>query len=400
MIISKPGYPPICYGYVNPVIAERLVKEFILGDNTCPEFVIAALEPNEILPSFDDFPRSQYEKKIILKNCGHIDPEDINQYINIDGYSGLAQALQLEPENVIEEISTSGLRGRGGAGFPAGRKWSLCRRQPGRTKYIICNADEGDPGAFMDRSILESDPHAVIEGLIIGGYAIGASRGYIYVRAEYPLAVKRIETALKRAKKLNFLGKNILGSDFSFNIKLFRGSGAFVCGEATAMAASIEGNAGTPRAKPPRMTESGLFGKPTIVNNVKTLALVPQIINNGIEWFRSTGTENSPGTAVFALAGKIVNTGLVEDGKERVEYPGYILFGNAAARVTYLNPHRAVISPGSNPDLSVLYNGLGGVHQNVHEYLIELVRITRDFREIFVVFFDRGFVFDLVPDDV
>ena len=207
VIISKPGFSPICYGYVNPVIAERLVKEFILGDNTCPEFVIAALEPNDILPSFSDFPRSQYEQKIILKNCGHIDPADINQYINADGYSGLGKALQMKPSKVIEAVNNSGLRGRGGAGFPAGRKWRYCREAPGKIKYIICNADEGDPGAFMDRSILESDPHAVIEGMIIGGYAIGAPSGYIYVRAEYPLAVKHMETALKQAKKIWQPGK-------------------------------------------------------------------------------------------------------------------------------------------------------------------------------------------------
>ncbi len=312
VIISKPGYPPICYGYVNPVIAERLVKEFILGDNTCPEFVLAALEPNDILPSFSDFPRAQYEQKIILKNCGHIDPEDIGQSINADGYAGLAKALQMNPEEVVEEVANSGLRGRGGAGFPTGQKWRLCREEPGKTKYIICNADEGDPGAFMDRSILESDPHAVIEGMIIGGYAIGASSGYIYVRAEYPLAVKRMETALRQAKKLNLLGKNILGSDYSFNIKLFQGSGAFVCGEETALIASLEGRMGMPRDRPPYPTSQGLDGKPTVVNNVKTLAFVPPIIRNGFAWFKSTGTEASPGTAVFALAGKIVNTGLVE----------------------------------------------------------------------------------------
>ncbi len=312
VIISKPGFPPICYGYMNPVMAERLVKEYILGDNTCPEFVLAALEPNDLLPSFSDFPRSQYEQKIILKNCGHIDPEDINQYINADGYAGLFKALQTTPEEVTEEVVKSGLRGRGGAGFPTGRKWQYCRDEPGKEKYIICNADEGDPGAFMDRSILESDPHAVIEGMIIGGYAIGSRHGYIYVRAEYPLAVKRVETALKQAKKLKLLGNHILGSEYSFDIRLFQGSGAFVCGEATAMAASIEGKAGTPRFKPPRMTTEGLFGKPTVVNNVKTLAFIPPIIRNGADWLKNTGTEDSPGTAVFALAGKIVNTGLVE----------------------------------------------------------------------------------------
>jgi NADH-quinone oxidoreductase subunit F len=312
VIISKPGFPPICYGYVNPVIAERLVKEYIIGDNTCPEFVLAALEPNDLLPSFNDFPRSQYEQKILLKNCGHIDPEDIEQYINADGYSGLAKALQSTPEDVIEEVVKSGLRGRGGAGFPTGRKWRLCRDEPSRTKYIICNADEGDPGAFMDRSILESDPHAVIEGMIIGGYAIGARYGYIYVRAEYPLAVKRAETALRQVKKLKLLGNNILGSDYSFDIRLFKGSGAFVCGEETALIASLEGRTGMPSYRPPYPSSRGLFGKPTVVNNVKTLAFLPPIFRNGVKWFRDIGTEDSPGTAVFALAGKIVNTGLVE----------------------------------------------------------------------------------------
>ena len=311
-IISKPGFTPVCYGYVNPVIAERLVKEFILGENPCPEFVIGALEPNDMLPSFQDFPRAQYEQKIILKNCGHIDPAEIEHYIAGGGYAGLAKTLQKTPEEIIDEIKKSGLRGRGGAGFPAGLKWQYGREAPGTPKYIICNADEGDPGAFVDRAILESDPHAVIEGMVIAGYAVGSRYGYIYVRAEYPLAVARLETALKQAKKLKLTGRNILGSGFSYDIILFQGSGAFVCGEATALANSIEGKTGTPRPKPPRMTSAGLFGKPTVVNNVKTLAYVPQIISNGADWFTNTGTKESPGTAVFALAGKIVNTGMVE----------------------------------------------------------------------------------------
>ena len=312
VIISKPGYAPICYGYVNPVIAERLIKEFILGDNPCPEFVIGALEENDLVPSFADFPRARYEKKIILKNCGHIDPTDIDHYIAIGGYSALAKALQMTPEEIIDEVTRSGLRGRGGAGFPAGQKWQSCRQARGRPKYIICNADEGDPGAFMDRVILESDPHSVIEGMIIAGYAVGARYGYIYCRAEKPLAAERAGIALRQAQKLNLLGRNILGSGFSFDIRLFRGAGAFVCGEATALAASIEGRPGTPRPRPPRMTTQGLFGKPTVVNNVKTLAFIPQIVNNGADWFAGIGTEKSTGTAVFALAGKIVNTGLVE----------------------------------------------------------------------------------------
>jgi NADH-quinone oxidoreductase subunit F len=312
VIISKPGYPPICYGYVNPVIAERLVREFVLGDNPCPEFVIAALEENDLLPSFNDFPRAQHEEKIILKNCGHIDPSDIEQSIAGGGYAALAKALQKTPEDIVEEVKKSGLRGRGGAGFPTGQKWHTCRQSQGRPKYIICNADEGDPGAFMDRSILESDPHSVIEGMIIAGYAVGARYGYIYVRAEYPLAVKRVKIALRQAKKLNLLGAHILGSHFKFDIRLFQGSGAFVCGEETALIASLEGRAGMPSYRPPYPATQGLDGKPTVINNVKTLAYIRHIINNGAEWFAGIGTERNTGTAVFALAGKIVNTGLVE----------------------------------------------------------------------------------------
>ncbi len=312
VIIGKPGFSPICYHHVNPVIAERLVNEWVVGDDPCAEFVLAALEPNDILPGFDDFPRARIEKKLVLKNCGFIDPENIDHAIANGAYEGLVKALDMTQQDVIDEIARSGLRGRGGAGFPTGRKWQAARDVNSPVKFVICNGDEGDPGAFMDRSIMESDPHEVIEGLIIAGYAVGANLGYIYVRAEYPLAVKRLETALSQAREKGLLGNRILGSDFSFDIQLFRGSGAFICGEATALAASIEGKPGLPRPRPPRMTESGLFGKPTVVNNVKTLAAVPYIIRNGAESFRRTGTKDSPGTAVFALAGKIVNTGLVE----------------------------------------------------------------------------------------
>jgi NADH-quinone oxidoreductase subunit F len=312
VIIAKPDYPPICYGHVNPVIAERLVKEFILGDNPALEFVLGAITENELIPSFADFPRAQYEQKIVLKNCGHIDPAEIDDYIAGGGYEALVTALQRSPEEIIAEIKKSGLRGRGGAGFPTGDKWLVGRNAPGRPKYIICNGDEGDPGAFMDRTILESDPHAVIEGMLIAGYAIGARYGYIYVRAEYPLAVKRVQQALRQARKLKLLGGHILGSEFGFDIKLFEGSGAFICGEATALVSSIEGSPGLPRLRPPRMAARGLFGRPTVVNNVKTLAYVPQIIREGADWFCGIGTEGSKGTAVFALAGKIVNTGLVE----------------------------------------------------------------------------------------
>ena len=312
VIISKPGYPATCYGRVNPVIAERLVKEFVLGDNPLLEFVLGALEENDLIPSFADFPRAQYENKILLKNCGQIDPTEIDHYIAKGGYSAVAKALQTPPDEVIDQVKESGLRGRGGAGFPTGLKWEICRSARGKPKYVICNGDEGDPGAFMDRAILESDPHSVIEGMIIAGYAIGARYGYIYVRAEYPLAVERVRVALGQARKSKLLGRHILSSDFSFDVRLFQGSGAFVCGEETALIASLEGSAGMPHQRPPYPATSGLNGKPTVINNVKTLATIPHIIKNGAESFASIGTGKSKGTAVFALAGKVVNTGLVE----------------------------------------------------------------------------------------
>ena len=310
--IIKPGYPPICYGHVNPVIAERLIREFILGDDPCLDFVLGALEENDLVPSFSDFPRAKYEKKVMLKNCGYIDPEQIEHYIANGGYAALAKVLQMLPREIIDEVKRSGLRGRGGAGFPTGQKWEICRNAQGKPKYVICNGDEGDPGAFMDRAILEGDPHSVLEGMIIAGYTIGARYGYIYVRAEYPLAVRRVQVALRQARKQNLIGKNILGSDFNFDIKLFQGSGAFVCGEETALIASLEGKPGLPHHRLPYPAVSGLYGKPTLINNVKTLASVPHIIDHGAEWFANTGTDESKGTAVFTLAGKVVNTGLTE----------------------------------------------------------------------------------------
>ena len=312
IIIRKPGYPSICYGHVTPVLAENLVINLLLNDDPSLEFVLGALEENELIPSFSDFPRARYEKRILLKNCGQIDPDDIDHSIGNGGYQSLAKTLRMKPEEVVEEVKRSKLRGLGGAGFPAGEKWEVCRRSQGEPKYLICNGDEGDPGAFMDRAILESDPHSVLEGMIIAGYAIGARHGYIYVRAEYPLAVQKVQNAIRQAAELHLIGENILGSDFSFDITLFQGSGAFVCGEATALIASIEGKPGIPRHRPPRLATKGLFGKPTVLNNVKTLAYVPHIIKNGVDWFTQMGTEKSKGTAVFALAGKIVNTGLVE----------------------------------------------------------------------------------------
>jgi NADH-quinone oxidoreductase subunit F len=312
VIIKKPGNPTIVYGYITPEIGRRLVKDYVRGEDISPEFALGALEENDLVPSIYDLPRFKHEKYILLENIGRIDPEDINQYIAKDGYEALSKALQVQPEDIVDEVRRSGLRGRGGAGFPAAQKWEVCRSSPGKAKYLICNADEGDPGAFMDRAILESDPHSVIEGMLIAAYTIGARHGYIYVRAEYPLAVHRVEIALRQAEGLGLLGKNILSSGFSFDIKPFQGSGAFVCGEETALIASLEGKPGLPHHRPPFPATKGLNGKPTVINNVKTLTYMPRIIRNGADWFASIGTEKSKGTAVFALAGKVVNTGLTE----------------------------------------------------------------------------------------
>ncbi|MDN5293090.1 MAG: hypothetical protein PWQ91_223 [Eubacteriales bacterium] len=312
VIIYKPGFPPLCYMNVDEGIASRLVTDYLVGGDPCFDFAYAALEPNDVFPTLADYPRGFSEQRIILADCGLINPEDINQYLQRDGYRALAKALSMAPEEIIGEIKASGLRGRGGAGFPTGVKWEICRSKEADEKYVICNADEGDPGAFMDRALLESTPHQLLEGLIIAGYAVGAKQGYIYVRAEYPLAIERLKTALAQAREKGLLGENILGSGFSFAIDLFQGSGAFVCGEETALIASMEGRAGIPSHRPPFPAEKGFRGKPTVINNVKTLSYVPHIIRNGAEWFRSIGTPSSPGTAVLALAGKVVGTGLVE----------------------------------------------------------------------------------------
>ena len=253
------------------------------------------------------------QKRVALRNCGVIDPENIDEYIGTRGYEALGKVLtEMKPQDVIDTILASGLRGRGGGGFPTGRKWQFAADQVNDTKYVVCNGDEGDPGAFMDRSILEGDPHAVLEAMAIAGYAIGAQQGYIYIRAEYPIAVSRLEIAIKQAREYGLLGKNIFDTGFDFDIELRLGAGAFVCGEETALLTSIEGNRGEPRPRPPFPAVKGLFGKPTIINNVETYANITQIILNGVEWFTAMGTEKSKGTKVFALGGKIHNTGLVE----------------------------------------------------------------------------------------
>ncbi len=312
VIIYKPGFPTLCYGSVDEGIASRLAADYLVNDDPCFDFALAAFEPNDFFPTFQDYPRGIYEQKIILADCGLIDPEDIDQYIARDGYSALAKVLSGEPGAVIDEIKKAKLRGRGGAGFPTGIKWETCSKATGPVKYVICNADEGDPGAFMDRALLESNPHQLIEGLAIAAYAVGAAVGYFYVRAEYPLAIERLRTALAQAREKGLLGDSVLGSSFSFDIRIFQGSGAFVCGEETALISSIEGSAGIPSQRPPFPAVSGLHGKPTIINNAKTLSYVPHIMRNSAEWFLGIGTPDSPGTAVFALAGKVTGTGLVE----------------------------------------------------------------------------------------
>ena len=312
VMISRPGFPAIAYGRVNPVIASLLVHSFLLAGDPCMELMLGVLEENNSFPTVFELPRFRMENRLLLKRCGLIDPEDIDQSIANAGYEGLCRVLQQEPAEVISLLTHSGLRGRGGAGFPAGRKWEICAGAGGSPKYVIANADEGDPGAFMDRSLLESDPHQTLEGLMIAAYAIGASYGMIYLRSEYPLAAERVQKAISQAEAVGLLGEKILGSDFSFRVSLFRASGAFVCGEETALIQSIEGKRGMPRFRPPYPAITGLKGKPTLINNVKTLSAVPHIVLNGVQSFTSIGTEGSKGTMVFALVGKVNNAGLIE----------------------------------------------------------------------------------------
>ncbi|MEO0198202.1 MAG: NADH-quinone oxidoreductase subunit NuoF [candidate division WOR-3 bacterium] len=292
---------------------EEIVKEHFIKGRPVKRLQWTTPEARKIVEEKRQVPFFEKQLKIVLSNCGKIDPENIEEYIAVGGYEALAKVLtQMTPEQVIEEMIASGLRGRGGAGFPTGLKWKATKESPGEEKYVVCNGDEGDPGAFMDRAILEGDPHSVIEGMAIAAYAVGAKQGYVYVRAEYPLAVKRLEKAIQQARKYGLLGKNIFETGFEFDLEIRIGAGAFVCGEETALLASIEGKRGQPRPKPPFPAQKGLWGKPTLINNVETFANVRHIILNGAKWFASIGTENSKGTKVFALSGKVLNTGLVE----------------------------------------------------------------------------------------
>jgi NADH-quinone oxidoreductase subunit F len=292
------------YAKLTPDRVQRIIDEHLIQGKPVTEWAVPDAEVKNLLAR---------QKRIVLRNCGVINPESITDYLAANGYQALKKVISsMSPQEVIDEITRSGLRGRGGAGFPTGIKWWFARKSFGQRKYIVCNADEGDPGAFMDRSVLESDPHSVIEGMLIAGYAVGASDGYIYVRAEYPLAIQRLEIALAQAKQAGFVGEGILGYNFDFDIKIRQGAGAFVCGEETALLMSLEGRRGTPRFRPPFPTQSGLWGKPTTINNVETLANISWIIHHGGDTYSACGTEKSKGTKVFALAGKVARGGLIE----------------------------------------------------------------------------------------
>ncbi len=301
------------YSMVTPEDTKEIVEEHLLKGRIVKRLLYSPTAEEDDIKSLNEVDFYKKQKRIALRNCGVINPEIIDEYIAFDGYKALGKVLtEMTPEQVVNEIKESGLRGRGGGGFPTGLKWDFTAKAVGDQKYVACNADEGDPGAFMDRSILEGDPHSVIEAMAIAAYAVGANQGYIYIRAEYPIAVKRLQIAIGQAREYGLLGKNIFGTDFCFDIDIRLGAGAFVCGEETALMTSIEGHRGEPRPRPPFPAVKGLFAKPTLLNNVETYANIPVIINNGAKWFAEIGTEKSKGTKVFALGGKIVNTGLVE----------------------------------------------------------------------------------------
>ena len=301
------------YCNIEPEDVDEILEKTIINGEPIERLEYTEPETGENIVKERDIPFYQNQERTVFKNNGFISPTSIEDYFSVEGYSGLAEALyDMTSEEIIEEVSRSGLRGRGGAGFPTGKKWEFTQQEDSTPKYLICNSDEGDPGAYMDRSLLEGNPHLVLEGMMIAAYAVGASKGFIYVRTEYPLAVKHIKKAIAQAKEWGLLGENILGTDFNFEVEIMEGAGAFVCGEETALMASIEGKRGMPSPRPPYPAQSGLWGQPTNINNVETYGNVPLIIKNGADWYNSIGTENSKGTKIFALVGKVNNTGLIE----------------------------------------------------------------------------------------
>jgi NADH-quinone oxidoreductase subunit F len=311
--VQMPGRPRLSYSNMTAETAVKTLDAVFAGQVPKPHLVghLGAADYDGA-PRFYDHPMLRHQMRIVLRNCGIIDPEEVDHYIARGGYGAIERCLLTPPEDVIETVKRSGLRGRGGAGFPTWQKWTFCRQTESDERYLICNADEGDPGAFMNRSLIEGDPHALLEGMLIAAYAIGASHGYIYIRAEYPLAIRRLRPAIAAMKRLGLLGERILGTDFSFDITIKEGAGAFVCGEETALIASIEGRRGMPRTRPPFPAVSGLWGKPTIIDNVETLAALPQIVAKGPDWYSSFGTATSKGTKTFSLVGKVRRTGLIE----------------------------------------------------------------------------------------
>lgn len=311
--IMKQGNPTICYKNLTPEDASRIVYNYLMEDDPCFDLAIGTLEFKEgEVPYIPELEKFEKEERIILRYAGHIDPKEIRDYLALGGYEALDKALSMDKQEILEEVKRSGLRGLGGAGFPAWIKWGECFRAGEHPKYVICNGDEGDPGAFMDRVILESSPHQAIEGMAIAGYTLQSHQGYIYIRSEYPLAIERVNHALSQARECQLLGKDILGKGFDFDIRVFPGAGAFVCGESTALMYSIEGRRPMPRVRPPHSAEKGLFRKPTLLNNVKTFSCIPPILSKGSGWFSKIGTLRSKGTTVFALAGKIRESGLAE----------------------------------------------------------------------------------------
>lgn len=317
MDITVPGHPRISYSNVDPEKAERIVENYLLHNNPLTEHAVGHFGANGAgdtngLPRFFETPMMKSQVRVVLRNCGFVDPENINDYLARDGYIGFANAVSEDPLDVISLVKEAGLRGRGGAGFPTYKKWEICRNAPGSQKYVICNCSEGDPGAFMNRALIESDPHCVLEGLLIAAYAIGASHGYIYINSVYALAIARLRKAITQMREYGLLGSKILGSSFEFDITIKEGGGAFVCGEETALIASIEGRRGMPRSRPPFPAISGINGKPTIINNVETLGTLPNIMRNGAAWYRQFGTQGNYGTKTFSLVGKVRRPGLIE----------------------------------------------------------------------------------------
>ncbi|KPJ68615.1 NADH dehydrogenase [candidate division WOR-1 bacterium DG_54_3] len=317
MDIALPDRPRISYGNVNPEKAKKIIESYLIKEDPQVQLAVGHFGDENYgltngIPKFFDLPMLKPQVRVVLRNCGFIDPEEIDHYLANEGYAGIMNAFKKAPEDVIAEVKEAGLRGRGGAGFPTYRKWEICRSSPVKTKYMICNADEGDPGAFMNRSLIEGDPHSVLEGMLIAAYAIGASQGYIYIRAEYPLAIARLKKAITQMRDCGFLGRNIQNSGFDFDITIKEGAGAFVCGEETALIASIEGKRGMPKSRPPFPAVAGLFGRPTIINNVETLGTLPNILRNGASWYRQYGTQGNHGTKTFSLVGKVRRSGLIE----------------------------------------------------------------------------------------